>query len=222
MDEVNTNLDSETFKLQKANDIIVQLTAQKHAREIYDLKVKSRDQVSKNLDLKFIESEQIQASLEEIEVSLAAANRSYDIVRKASVDSVGDIIGAINANAAYYIGKMFPEGETSVIIRNSKQLKNGDEKPELSVVITHKGAKVKKLKSLSGGEKARLTLAFQLALSNLYKSPLLLVDEACSGLDADSMEKCFHLLKEASSDKLVILVEHGALEHMFDQIVEVS
>ena len=221
IDVVETGIDSENINLAKAEEACACLTTQRHAREIYEMKLAAQNEVLAAHEAKLAEIASSSSEVLIIESDVAAANKVHDIVRKASVEAVADIVLAINSNAAYFVSRMFPEGETSVVLRNSRQLKNGDEKPELSIVITHKGAKVKKLRSLSGGEKARLTLAFQLALSNLYKSPILLVDEACSGLDEESKEKCFDILKEVAQSKLVICVEHGAAEHLFDQIVEV-
>ena len=221
IEEANTELAQFSSNLQQQNLVNAELLETKGRREIYEIKAQQVKDLKAQVDRKYAECMLSGIAQAECENNLRYAHKAQDIIRKASVDSIVDIIESLNSNAAYYIGKVFPEGNTSVTIRNSKQLKNGDEKPDLSVVINHKGSVVKKLASLSGGEKARLTLAFQLALSDLYKSPILLVDEACSGLDEETKEKCFELLREVASDKLVICVEHSAPEFLMDVIIDI-
>jgi energy-coupling factor transporter ATP-binding protein EcfA2 len=105
-------------------------------------------------------------------------------------------------------------------LKNKKVLQTGEERSDLSIVAFHKGSRVKKLSSLSGGEGTRLTLAFQLALSDLYRSPILLVDEALTGLLPDERDGCLEVLKMASQNKLVLVIEHGAPESCFDTVVD--
>lgn len=66
------------------------------------------------------------------------------------------------------------------------------------------GMEKQKAKSLSGGERIRLSLAQALASS----APILLLDEITSHLDADNGNKVLDILKEAQKDHLIVSVSH--------------
>jgi len=72
---------------------------------------------------------------------------------------------------------------------------------------------------LSGGEQDRLSLALTLAFSSLSKSPILLLDECLSSLDSKNKENALKCLR--SDDKIVITVDHEAVEGYYDYIVRV-
>ena len=152
------------------------------------------------------------------EEKLAAAKRLKELSDQAAVMSIELNIEKINENAKILIDRMFPDDGTSVRIKNTTETKSGDSKPKLSIEVFHKGKMAKKLSSLSGGERSRITLAFQLALGEMYKSPILLVDEGFSGLPEDQVKLCLELLKEASEDRLILAIEHGAPESLFDEV----
>lgn len=152
------------------------------------------------------------------EDKLAASRRLKELSDQAAVMAIELNIEKINENAKVFIDRMFPDDGTSVRIKNTTETKSGDAKPKLSVEIFHKGKVAKKLSNLSGGERSRITLAFQLALGEMYKSPILLVDEGFSGLAEEQVKQCLELLKEAASDRLILAIEHGAPESLFDGV----
>ncbi len=87
--------------------------------------------------------------------------------------------------------------------------------------IKHKGSK------LSGGQKQRTVIARALAKD----SPIILADEPTGNLDSQSSREIIELLREVSTDKLVIVVthnfdevEHCATRHIrvFDGAVELD
>jgi DNA repair exonuclease SbcCD ATPase subunit len=150
---------------------------------------------------------------------LSAATRLKELNDFACMAAVELIIDQINTNASSYLEKFFPEDGTQILLRNVTTTGKGEERAKISVDITHKGKNPKKITSLSGGEKSRVCLAFQLAVADLYKSSLLLIDEGFTGLDDATKQDCMDVLKEAASNRLIVVIEHGASEHMFDQII---
>jgi DNA repair exonuclease SbcCD ATPase subunit len=183
-------------------------------------------------DRRMFKLDQIRAKESEIEecqgaVKLATKRlescvKLKEISDRAAVESIEAILNSINYNAKLYIDKMFPNTGTSVVLQNKKTLDSGDERAKMSVRIFHKGSEVKKLKELSGGERSRLALAFQLAMSDMYSSPILLVDEGFKGLSKADLEECLPMLKEASENKAVIVVEHHAPDSFFDNHLEIQ
>jgi len=143
-----------------------------------------------------------------------------EISDRASMEAVEEIVQSINFNAKYYIDSMFQTTGTVCAFKNKKTLASGEERAKLSLSIFHKGSEVNNIKDLSGGEKARLTLAFQLALSDLYRSPILMLDEAFAGLDLPTKIECIESLREVSTRKLIVVIEHETPDSLFDFIYE--
>jgi DNA repair exonuclease SbcCD ATPase subunit len=138
------------------------------------------------------------------------------MTEKAAVESIEGILHMINTSAEKYLDAMFPEG-ISIQLLNFKTTQKGDERAKIGVDISHKGQKVKSLKSFSGGQRSRINLAFQLGLSNLYNCPFLLIDEGLTGVDTESHRECLEFLKEFSQQKLILIIEHHADRSLFDE-----
>jgi ABC-type transport system involved in cytochrome bd biosynthesis fused ATPase/permease subunit len=71
---------------------------------------------------------------------------------------------------------------------------------------------------LSGGEQARLNLAFILAFAHVFHSPLLLLDECTSNLDQELTEIVLEHIESMRISK-VILIAHQVVEGNFTQIL---
>ena len=139
----------------------------------------------------------------------------------AATQSVSDILNSINAHAKAYTELLFPNQGTTIMLNNIKQNKDDTVRAKMSTTVFHKGIKYDNLEQLSGGEQNRATLAFQLALSDLFNSPILLLDEAFAGAHTDLKNDCIESLRSVASRKLVIIIEHGLDDGLFDEVVYV-
>lgn len=151
---------------------------------------------------------------------VGAVTRLKELSNFAAVRAVDGIINDINANAQVYLSKLFPDTGTSVRILNVSKNEKGEEKAKLSCEITHKGEDAgKDTGNLSGGEEDRIVLAFQLAIGDIYSTNMLMVDEGFSSTDTEvTMQLGLELLKEIADTKLVLVVQHGAPEGIFDEV----
>ena len=161
-------------------------------------------------------------SVKEAEARLAAAVRLKELSDFAAVSAIDSTLEDVNACSAFFLEKMFPEDGTVIKLKNSTTTKTGEERAKLSVEVFHKGKYAKRLSNLSGGEKSRACLAFQLGLSELYKSPILMVDEGFSGLGDNDKEQCLEILHDVVKDKLVLVIEHGAGSSHFDSTINIG
>lgn len=186
---------------QKKNNVISRLKA--------DVELKEAQLAEKNIDTK-----------QKFDL-WAAAKRLKELSDFASVQAIERVIDSINASSEEYINKMFSDDGTSIRIKNVSQTKDGKDRAKLSIEIFHKGETASRLSDLSGGEKSRAALAFQLGLAELYNSPILMVDEGFKGLGEDDKVICLEVLRSISGNKLILAVEHGAPESFFDQVVRV-
>jgi len=159
--------------------------------------------------------------LEATSTHLSGLNRLMELTNKAALDAIDATIEEINLRAEYWINIMF-DSSLSVKLQTSKELKSKKATVDkINLLILEEAMKIDKKEELSGGQQSRLCLAFQLALSDMYDSPLLMLDEAFKGVDADTMKICFKAIREISKRKLVLVIEHFAAPHYFDRIVEV-
>ncbi len=92
----------------------------------------------------------------------------------------------------------------------SLQLQNKENKEAILKILEKleiKHLKLRKIKELSGGEKARVGIA-----RALVKNPyIILADEPTGNLDEITGEKVLKILKEISKEKLVIVVTHDEI-----------
>jgi DNA repair exonuclease SbcCD ATPase subunit len=125
---------------------------------------------------------------------------------------LSNAISTLNAMVLENLSRMFDE---PISVRLEME-KNG--KPNINLIVLYKGMEVSP-SQLSGGEQDRLSLALTLAFSSLSKSPILLLDECLSSLDTKNKENALKCLR--SDDKIVITVDHEAVEGYYDYIVRV-
>lgn len=139
----------------------------------------------------------------------------------AAAESMDMKINEINENAKYYVDRMFEKDGTMIALTSTSKTQKGEDRAKIGLSVVHKGYELKNIKSFSQGEESRAGLAFQLGLSELYDSPILMVDEGFTGLNPELQDECIEILKNAAQNKLILVIEHGASEHLFDQVVEV-
>ncbi|MEM4379162.1 MAG: SMC family ATPase [Thermoplasmatales archaeon] len=214
-------------QLAVLNDNLGKFEALSQAYNAY-LQVKSkRDVLSKTIEIHQEQKQKLINKIEALQKTLsraiaraAGADKLRELNDFAAMAAVELIIDQINQSACEYLDKFFPDDGTQIILKNASITSKGDERAKISVEILHKGKTPKKINSLSGGEKSRACLAFQLAVSDLYKSPILLIDEGFTGLDEGTKLECMEILKTVARNKLVMVIEHNSSESMFDEVIE--
>jgi DNA repair exonuclease SbcCD ATPase subunit len=77
--------------------------------------------------------------------------------------------------------------------------------------------------NLSGGEKARVELALQLALAKLIapKASLIIFDESMIGLDQDGLDSIREIFTQISKEKAVYFISHLSESHLYTNTIEV-
>jgi len=166
------------------------------------------------------EMDQIKKDVGELSKKITDLKKLREIIQLSITAAIEDKIEEINAAAAVYLDQFFDEN-TQITILPFKTNKAGDEKPKLEISVYHRGQKFNSIKELSGGERSRAVLAYQLGLSDLHDMPILMIDEGFTGLEPERRLSTMEVLKEVAERKLVLVIEHGAPEHLFDEIVNV-
>ena len=155
---------------------------------------------------------------------LQTATRLKSIVLEAESASLESVVSTLNMHAQSLLEAFFPKNPISVSLVTFKEAKSGKDvykKPTIDVQVEYKGNETD-IGSLSGGERARVALAYTLALAELQGSRMLLLDESISSLDYEATVDVLEAIKNVSVDRPVICISHQANTGMFDGVVTVG
>ena len=131
--------------------------------------------------------------------------------------AIANIIDTINMHARGYLDCFFSDHPISVQLQPFKETKKIT-KPCINMSIEYKGMECD-LTMLSGGELSRVVLAYTLALSEMFNTPLLLLDECTASLDQDMTNVVFDGIRDNFGEKLVIIIAHQVIVGTFDKII---
>lgn len=141
---------------------------------------------------------------------------------------VFDLICATLTNRANnYLNKM-TGGAVTISFDTQVKLKSGELRDKFDCVVMKDGQRVPYI-SYSGGEKRRVSLAVDMALSDLMsdyygsKFNVVVFDEQTNYLDRAGRESFMGLLRDVAKDKTVFVVDHDAeFKAMFDEVLTVE
>jgi len=145
----------------------------------------------------------------------AAAILLKDKILQAESLAVGNIVNSINTHAQEYLDLFFPSDPIVVRLLPFKQTKKST-KPQINIEIDYKGMEAD-VNMLSGGELSRVILAYTLALSEIFNSPLILLDECTASLDQELTTSVMEGIRKNFGEKLVIIIAHQVISGQFDR-----
>jgi len=157
-------------------------------------------------------------------VMLAQTETLRNLAQKVSLEMIEGTIAEINLRAKFWIEALFEGIVVDADLKTEKKLKSKEEMSDkLNLEVSFNGNLLSKpQEQLSGGQYSRLVLAFQLALCDLYDSPLLMLDESFSGCDQETMENCIEAIKIVSERRLVIMIEHHFSAEHYDDVISLG
>lgn len=138
-----------------------------------------------------------------------------EMILECESEVFGDFINQINNHAEHYINSFFESDPMSARLIPYKMKTN---KPQINFDIHYKNMDCD-INMLSGGELARLVLAYTLALGEMFSVPLVMLDESTSSLDEETANDVFETINDSFKDKLVIVVAHQIVTGAFDKII---
>ena len=131
--------------------------------------------------------------------------------------AMSSMISSINTHCQLYLDYFFPENSISVKLVSFKETKKV-KKPQINLEIEYKGMECD-INMLSGGELARVILAYTLALTEMFNIPLLLLDECTASLDEETTIVIFDGIRENFKGKNVLIIAHQVINGMFDRVI---
>jgi DNA repair exonuclease SbcCD ATPase subunit len=142
-------------------------------------------------------------------------NRSYpraiklqEIIKTAEKLAVREVIEEINLHAQMYLDSFLDDLNVMLVFDGVK----------LTVDVLQNGHD-SDLQNLSGGELARVILAFTIALAEINNVKLLLLDECVASLDQESTGQVIDTIK-ANFRGTVICIAHQTTTGVFDRVLE--
>jgi len=157
---------------------------------------------------------------EEIKNKYNSAKVFLEKITETESIALVNLIDKINSHAQIYLESFFPDNPINVILSSFKETTNKITKPKINLEINYKGSDYD-LNDLSGGEVARVILAFTLALAEIFDVPLIMLDECTASLDIESTAIVFDTIKEYFKNKNIIVVAHQCTEGIFDNVIQI-
>jgi len=145
----------------------------------------------------------------------ADLNKSYpraiklqEIIKTAEKMAVSEVIEEINLHAQIYLDSFVDDINVMLVFDGVR----------LNVDVMQNGHD-SDLQNLSGGELARVILAFTIALAEINNVRMLLLDECMASLDQESTEQVIDTIK-ANFSGIVICIAHQTTTGVFDHVLE--
>lgn len=197
---------------------IKDLDSLKEHIETYNKTMSYVEQLEKEYKSLVKSNKELHSKESEISNSIKGHTKLLELVTKAALDVEMAIVNEINLRAAYWLDTLL-EGKVVAELHTTKKVKSRDTIIDtLNLQVAYCGRKLDRIsEELSGGQYSRVVLAFQLALSDLYNSPILMLDESLRGNDSQTIDICLDALKVISKRKLVIIAEHNIDSSYFDE-----
>ena len=148
----------------------------------------------------------------------AILTKLKSIVDKAESISIQNVVHTINTYARQYLDLMFDD-PILVELSTTTETQKGKIKYTPSVIIQYQGNQYTSVTQLSGGEQDRVSLAFILAVNEMTRSKILLLDECLASINTQQNNLIIEGLKSFAKKQPVIVVQHNGIEGVFDNVI---
>jgi exonuclease SbcC len=206
IEEKTTELEHLNEKLQKYSDNSGKIELYKKYKE--DLE-RYNEWIQK---VKVLKADEKEKSL-----THSAMTKLKEKILQAESIAILNIVDSINIHAQEYLDTFFPADPIVVRLLPFKEVKSGV-KPQINLQIDYKGMEAD-ITMLSGGELSRVVLAYTLALSEIFNSPMILLDECTASLDQELTSVVIEGIRKNFIDKMVIVIAHQVVGGIFDRII---
>lgn len=141
------------------------------------------------------------------EESLPRAVKLQSLIKTAEKMALEETIAQINLRAQVYLDKFSNNIIVSLVF---------DGRLNVEVFVNDHESD---LNSLSGGELARVILAFTIALAEMNEVDILLLDESMASLDQETTTIVIETIKE-NFDGQIICIAHQTMKGIFNSVIE--
>lgn len=240
-------IDELRSKLTKLSEMIVESkmlaekyeslcrTLDKNIKLIDELKssenpfIKKKNDAIEKREKILIKRKELEADFSKLRESVPYFSFWVDAFGDSGIKSfIFDIICSTLTNQTNKYLNILSNGSVTVSFDTQKKLKSGEYREKFDCIITTNGESVP-YEAYSGGEKRRISLAVDMALSDLMsdyyhsKFNIVVFDEQTNFLDRSGRESFMRLLRDISKNKKVFVVDHDAeFKSMFDKTLVIE
>lgn len=224
--EIKEQLERYTSKMSNNidNDITVLGQNLNRLRIRLDLSRKTQIKIQQ-LNDKRSTSEKAYHEVININRSIIACHRLKTIAIESEYHNLQIVVDNLNHSLKTVLDWIF-EDPITVHLQLFKTLKSekGRMKPQVNIKINYRDGEYDNINQLSGGEGDRISLAMTIALARINNSPVLMLDESLSSLDAELKETCLNSIRSLLEDtgKTVICINHDSMTGSYDQIIQLG
>ena len=144
-----------------------------------------------------------------LEKSYPRSLKLQEIIKTATKQSVKEVIEEINLTAQIYLDSFLENVVAELKFENNEKL---------NCQVIQNGNKTD-LNNLSGGEFARVVLAFNIAFADVNNVKLLLIDEITASLDQETTNQVMNTIKQNYKGQ-VIVIAHQTTTGIFEEVVD--
>jgi DNA repair exonuclease SbcCD ATPase subunit len=206
-----TELDQDKKQVEEE---IISYREQIHAYELYGIHYEKY--------CKYLETvkdmEELARKIQILEKRMSAVSEFKQLILKTESEIIDQKTREISSLVNLYCTQIFNEPIT-VELKTTKKTSTQNDKVQIQLEVYYKNMKCDP-SLLSGGEQARLNLAFVLAFANVFQSRLLMLDECTSNLDQELVQIVVEQIETTGIPK-VILIAHQVVEGNFKQILQI-
>ncbi len=165
-----------------------------------------------------------------IHQSLAKEEQDFATTTKAFMGAIFDEVLVEIADEANELLRALPNvATTTITFASEKVMGSGDIKQEIRPVIMKSGQVIDYEANLSGGQGTSVELAVDLALGAVIgrrtgqRPGWMVLDESFEGHDVPVKEACLEILKKASEQCAIYVVDHASeVKEYFDEFIDVE
>jgi DNA repair exonuclease SbcCD ATPase subunit len=206
-----TELDQDKKRVEEE---IISYREQIHAYELYGIHY---EKYCNYLEM-VKDMEELTRKIQILEKRMSAVSEFKQLILKTESEIIDQKTREISSLVNLYCTQIFNEPIT-VELKTTKKTSTQNDKVQIQLEVYYKNMKCDP-SLLSGGEQARLNLAFVLAFANVFQSRLLMLDECTSNLDQELVQIVVEQIETTGIPK-VILIAHQVVEGNFKQILQI-
>ena len=204
---------------QKKNIDTINRRIEKNRKTLAKIQEWEDDQKTRN----YLERAEEKVNEKQIEINRSESQlRAASMLKSKILQAEGLImsrtISSINAHAQTYLDEFFPDAPMRAELLTTKETAK-TQRQQINLQIIYHGATYDRIDDLSGGEAARVTIAFTLALAEIFNNPIVLLDECTANLNEDLVSRVFSSIQKHMGNRLVIVVAHQIVNGIFDKVI---
>jgi DNA repair exonuclease SbcCD ATPase subunit len=196
------------------HDVVVDLDFEKENTNVMTLnqKIKDIETDLRNCEIfkQWDKVKELRTKQEYEETRLPVAIRLQSLIKTAEQIVLNDTLNNINCRAANYLQRFFKNDITALLVFEGQKI-------EMNLKLNDCETDVN---SLSGGEFARVVLAFAIAMAEMNNIKTLMLDESFASLDAETTDNVLETIKDNFNGNIIIIA-HQTTTGVFDQVIQV-